>query len=896
MKGMPQSKRIAQGALFDIKPVDASGSLDVRKIESVVSVVNLSAYRPKKVSIRTDAPTQGLAVRRPKEILPEPQPESEAESVPAPVPAPATDVPRKRSVKNDFDTLINDDVDFQVELAKIGGQTSETSVPAKPRYRIIHRKPAPPISPLLLPGERDQELPKVQPRSQNDSGTIVTDIPKKPGIVSGSESPKPADPQLDRIVSEIEHSARIIGRNTPVPRIEQLPAVPTIQEFAPVRRQPVFVPEKGTKQKLVTVSLRSLRISSRRVIIAVAALLSAGGIIYYVSHLKHQVIQESASAVEDLQSAHDDLKSLNFQDASHDFIQAYQNFSKAGDSLNFMGATITDLFAQLPGAGSVKSAKNLVKVGQLLADAGSAMTQAMDAVAKTGIIFDPTNNNVAIGSVIGALKEALLASKADIGQANSLLADVDESIIPDDKRAGFDDFRSKLPLFDQTVSESADYAKFFGNLIDVSGSKRYLILFPNSSELRPAGGFPGTYGIVSFKDGKLDDFFVDDVYNLDGQLKENIIPPLQLQHITPNWGMRDANWFIDFPTSARKIEGFYQKESGQSVDGVIAVNPELISSMLDIVGPVSMPQYDLTLDSKNVLTTIQDQVEYGANRDQPKQIVKDFAPLLLKKIYSAKSDQWLSVFNALVSGMDKRQILMYFNNLSLESFVSDKGFGGQVQRPPGDYLMATITNIKGSKTDAVTDTSFALDTVFDDDAAIHTLTIVRQHNGGHEKFGFYNKQNPAYMRILVPDGAELISVSGNDKPNFSPLIDYQNSGFQKDADLANLEKSGEADRSTGVTTYSEAGKTEFGFWMITDPGQTKTVTVRYKVSGALADNSWQLYIQKQPGLEVQKFALSMSKPSGLIPTESYPLLNQGGVKYDWTGPLDNDLQVKVNFK
>src|SRR3989344_28805 len=97
--------------------------------------------------------------------------------------------------------------------------------------------------------------------------------------------------------------------------------------------------------------------------------------------------------------------------------------------------------------------------------------------------------------------------------------------------------------------------------------KKYLILFQNPSELRPTGGFPGTYGVVTFKDGKLQDLKVDDVYNLDGQLQELIVPPIQLQHITPNWGMRDANWFIDFPTSARKITAFYKKESGYEVDG-----------------------------------------------------------------------------------------------------------------------------------------------------------------------------------------------------------------------------------------------------------------------------------------------------------------------------------------
>src|SRR6185369_12458624 len=304
----------------------------------------------------------------------------------------------------------------------------------------------------------------------------------------------------------------------------------------------------------------------------------------------------------------------------------------------------------------------------------------------------------------------------------------------EDKRATFEDFKSKMPEFEAAMGMSTDYAKFFENLINAKGDKRYLVMFQNASELRPTGGFPGTYGVVSFKDGKLESMMVDDVYNIDGQLKANIIPPLQMQHITPTWGMRDANWYVDFPTSAKNIENFYKKEANQSIDGVMVINPQMIQKILEIVGPVEMPQYNLTLNAENVLTAIQDQVEYGPNRTQPKQIVKDFAPALLAKIYTAGSDKWLAIFNTLVLSMNQHDVLMNFNDLSLESFVTDKGFGRQVHQGTEDYVMPVITNIKGSKTDAVTDTSFSVDTKFEKDDAIHTITITRKHNGGSAKY------------------------------------------------------------------------------------------------------------------------------------------------------------------
>ena len=70
-------------------------------------------------------------------------------------------------------------------------------------------------------------------------------------------------------------------------------------------------------------------------------------------------------------------KKMDFVSASDNFAEAYKEFSKAGDNMNFMGAGISSLLSDLPGAGKLKSAKNLVEAGKLMADAGQAMSDAM---------------------------------------------------------------------------------------------------------------------------------------------------------------------------------------------------------------------------------------------------------------------------------------------------------------------------------------------------------------------------------------------------------------------------------------------------------------------------------------------------------------------------------------
>ena len=169
--------------------------------------------------------------------------------------------------------------------------------------------------------------------------------------------------------------------------------------------------------------------------------------------------------------------------------------------------------------------------------------------------------------------------------------------------------------------------------------------------------------------------------------------------------------------------------------------------------------------------------------------------------------------------------------------------------------------------------------------------------GGGKKLGFKKKQSRAFVGVLVPDGAELVSVIGNDQPNFVPLINYaKDKSFVRDDNLVKFETSGTSDSMTGVTTYKESGKTEFGFWLITDAGKSKTVTVQYRVSKALTNKTYELYIQKQPALKIKDFSFSMQKPAGLTPEASAPLLVQKDSVYTYSGPLENDLTVKVNFR
>src|SRR6185437_16558381 len=64
----------------------------------------------------------------------------------------------------------------------------------------------------------------------------------------------------------------------------------------------------------------------------------------------------------------------------------------------------------------------------------------------------------------------------------------------------------------------------FPKLLGYNGTQTYLILFQNNAELRPGGGFIGSYGLVSFDHGKMGQFTIHNVYDADGLLTKHIEP------------------------------------------------------------------------------------------------------------------------------------------------------------------------------------------------------------------------------------------------------------------------------------------------------------------------------------------------------------------------------------
>jgi len=597
--------------------------------------------------------------------------------------------------------------------------------------------------------------------------------------------------------------------------------------------------------------------------------------------VKEDVLTSSLSAYQNLLAAQESLEQADWQAAEQSFGLAHLDFFEAHKEINELGYIALGILEQLPGTSSISSGRHLVKVGQNLSQAGQSLSSAINLFS-----FNNLLNSISLSSDLEErpLTESIALSRIDlsraledINSANQELGQVNVSALPDSIQEGVVSLKEKLPLVEQILTQAMDWSDALLEILGHSNPRQYLLIFQNNSEIRATGGFIGTYGLITLDRGEMKDLFVDGIFNADGQLHEKIIPPRPIQKVSTAWSMHDANWFADFPTSAQKIAWFYEKTGGPTVDGLISLTPVVVERLLELTGPVSMPEYDVVLDSSNFVELIQYKVEvdYDKELNQPKKILADFAPKFIKILSGLPIRERARVLEIIFDALHEKHILVYFDNSDLQDLAIYEGWAGELISSDKDYLSVVSSNINGYKTDRVVkETINHQSEIQSDGSIINTLTIVRQHQGGNFEYDWWNRVNSNYLRVYLPLGSELISAKGQSAEVYQPPIDYQAQGFKADPLVNFIENRMRVDEKTGTHIFTENNKTVFGNWVYVSPGKTVSLTYKYrlpfKIDLTKSSDSYSLLVQKQSGSLGSQFNHQLIFPDNWQMSWQYP--------------------------
>lgn len=445
--------------------------------------------------------------------------------------------------------------------------------------------------------------------------------------------------------------------------------------------------------------------------------------------------------------------------------------------------SLPTLAGQVPELGTrLVAANSLVKAAQGISEAGEAGCQLLETLLPN--LTNPLSshgqgltaaNMKVLDQLFPQVESGLTLALDNVGQLRATDLGLDQHMAQT-----FTNLQHYIPLAHTVLADLTGLVPALPSLLGVGHSANYLLEILDSSELRPGGGFIGNDGLLTIANGRFEGAHVQDVLLLDNKVKDGAqsIPwPSAYQWLSkylnvPSWSLRDSDLDADFPTDALNAEQNYDLEGGKGfVQGVIAITPALIQNVLEITGPIYMPEYDETVTAQN-LTDLIHYHQLGAGTegnssqltvDGQTSLRKHFTELLaahfmdrIRHISPADLGKFMGLF---FNSLESKDVQVYFNNPAAEALLQEFHIASTIQAPVGDSLFVVDANSAGNKANAFILTALQDQVTLDNAGdALHHLTLSYAWTvpGPIYGTGFYRD----YMRVYVPPGSTLLQEQG----------------------------------------------------------------------------------------------------------------------------------------
>ncbi|MFH1186654.1 MAG: DUF4012 domain-containing protein [Candidatus Levyibacteriota bacterium] len=507
-----------------------------------------------------------------------------------------------------------------------------------------------------------------------------------------------------------------------------------------------------------------------------------------------------------------------------------------------------------------------------------------------------------LAKAASSFKDVYYGSSKEQGKDfNEAISNLRESIIFVQKeKAKGDDFLGVLKNSSSMISFASATIDIWPEIMGINGKKVYLMLFQNNMELRPGGGFIGSYGLVTIDKGRVVDFVIHDVYDADGQLKAKIEPPLAIRRYLKNNSLflRDSNFSPDFTENAARAAYFLNLETDQKVNGVIGVDLFFVKSLLENIGPVEVPEYNEKVDAKNFFYLTESHVEkdFFPGSTQKKDFLRSLFNAIEKSISNKKQISYLNLSKSIFESLDQKHLLLVFDQPEVQNIFtinnwSSSLWDGRNEGPSmiNDFLGISEANIGGNKANYFVkkNVSYNVSIKKDGEIVSELEIIYKNTSDGSWPGGDYKN----YLTIIVPKDSKLDSIQIDDKEQ--TLVDAVTEPLLYEATHFIPPKGLEIEET------EEKGKTKYGFFVNIPKGELKKIKISYinpkQMSFVWPDFIYSLRLYKQPGEDNNPYTFSLKYPEEFEVVDESSEFSKGSTGISSSFKLEKDLDYFVKL-
>ena len=462
---------------------------------------------------------------------------------------------------------------------------------------------------------------------------------------------------------------------------------------------------------------------------------------------------ETSLANEDLEATR---SHLNAADAA--FRATKDELGSLGP-LNTIGSVIPIVRKQLEGADA-------------FADSGLLLTRAADRLTDaTALILHPANEKVSIAEGVDALRtihDALDAGTRDLNSATAEIQRLDGYRLFGPLGAARKEFGRRLPEAQQLANDATNGVDALLAFAGADGPRRFLLFSENPDEVRPTGGFIGTYGVLATDGRKI---HIERYESIESWVTthSSFVPSAEaptafrIPTLPREQSLANTNAIADVPTNARLALDLWKGGGEQPADGVIYFTPELLVRLVKVLGPVTLPDYGETVTADNLLARLNFYAHEQPADERPvggrKQFVADLGEAVVQQLLDAPASQWRALSETVGQSLHDREVTVYASDPAIEKVLATRGWDGTLPQVGGDFFNEADFEYAAKNGRGIRRTFDHHVVIHDDGSATvdTTITIANTLQGETIHDEFVDIDASSYITLYGPAGARLSS-------------------------------------------------------------------------------------------------------------------------------------------
>ncbi len=456
-----------------------------------------------------------------------------------------------------------------------------------------------------------------------------------------------------------------------------------------------------------------------------------------------------------------------------DLLPARQDLTTAREAFTRMGEEVDALGPLLPVARRVPLVGSQVVGTETLAQTGVVLSEVgLDLVDTAEEILGRTDDRRIGSGLLEPLRKArrsVQAASVRLDGAVEGVQALDGDWLLGPLGEGYDALATRLPSMAERVGRAERGMGALATFVGGAGDRQYLFLSQNPDEIRPTGGFMGTYGLLTAEDGELALPRYEPIGSWTQPRPDAVVPgdeagsPFRLASPPIPQTLGTVNNTPDWPQASALAAELWRQGGEEPIEGVVSFVPTFLARLLGVLGAVEVPEYGETVTAANLVERFEFYTEQAEDDPAASLERKDFvvtlSQIVMDRLLGAPASQWDELARVVGEGFERSEVMAWSTDPDVATALAERGWDRAFPETDGDFFYNgefSYAAKNGSSLRRTFDHHVELRT---DGSGLVTTTMTVANTQGPGRF---NRGSLSYVTLFGPEGATL--APGADPP------------------------------------------------------------------------------------------------------------------------------------